>query len=62
MVTGGFETDLETAPTLALKTVTRYTKTGEAETLAELNVARYEHACGQFVNDEGVTVRFIYRM
>ena len=35
---------------------------GEAETLAELNVARYHHACGQFVNDEGVTVRFIYRM
>ena len=52
-MTGGLE---QTAPAMALKTVTRYTKTGEAETLAELNVARYQHACGQFVNDEGVTV------
>ena len=56
MITGGFDKSLSER---GLKTVTRYSRTGEAETLPELNVVRWFHACGSFLNDEGNNVRFI---
>ena len=56
MVTGGYDFD---SPGRALKVVTRYSRTGETETLAELNVARYTHACGSYLTDQGDMVRFI---
>ena len=39
--------------------MTRYSKRGETETLAQLNVARYNHACSSYLNDEGDHVRLI---
>ena len=44
---------------MALKTVTSYSRTGDAETLPQLNVGRYNHACGSYLTDEGDNVRFI---
>ena len=43
-----------------LKTVTRYSRIGETETLPQLNVGRYGHACGSYLTDEGDNVRFIF--
>ena len=56
MITGGFDKSLSER---GLKTVTRYSRTGEAETLPELNVVRWFHACGSYLTDEGDNVRFI---
>ena len=57
IISGGFDLS---APDWALKKVRRLSRTGEAETLPDLNVGRFLHACGQFVNNEGVSVSFIY--
>ena len=46
-------------PGYARKTVTRYSRTGDSETLPHLNVARWDHACGSYLTDEGDTVRLI---
>jgi len=56
VVTGGYD---PSSPGSALKKVTSYTRTGETETLSQLNVARYQHACGSYLNDQGAMVRFI---
>ena len=40
--------------------MTRYSRTGGAEVLPELNVARAFHACGAFLNEDGATVSFSY--
>ena len=56
VITGGMD---KSAPGLALKTVTRYSRTGETENLPQLNVARHNHACGIYLTDEGDNVRFI---
>ena len=56
VITGGYDFS---SPGLALKTVTRYSRTGDAETLPQLNVARYYHACAYYRTDEGDNVRFI---
>ena len=37
----------------------RYSNRGETETLAQLNIARYWHACSSYLNDEGDHVRLI---
>ena len=58
MVTGGYD---YSSPGMALKKVTSYTRTGEALTLAQLNVGRYTHACGSYLTDEGDMVRFIMK-
>ena len=47
------------SPDRVLKTVTRYSRTGQTETLPQLNVARFYHACGSYLTDEGDNVRFI---
>ena len=39
--------------------MTSYTKTGEVETLPQLNVARYHHACGSYLTEGGDKVRFM---
>ena len=57
MITGG--QDASSSPDGALKTVTRYSRTGEAETLSQLNHARRDHACGSYLNDEGDDVRLL---
>ena len=51
IITGGEQT---------MKIVTKYSSSGVAETLPDLNVGRRSHACEKFVNSEGVTVSFIY--
>ena len=58
VITGGRDNSL---PGQALRTVTRYSRTGETESLPQLNVARLRHACGSYLTDEGVNVsmRFI---
>ena len=38
--------------------MTRYIRTGQAETLPPLNVGRYNHACGSYLTDQGDIVRF----
>ena len=47
---------------LALKTVTRYSRRGmyqvTTETLPDLIVGRFRHACGSFITEEGENVRF----
>ena len=53
-ITGGMA---RSQPGDALRTVTRYRRTGEAETLPQLNVGRYHHACGSFRTDGGGNVR-----
>ena len=58
MVTGGYE---KSTQDVALKTVTKYSKNGENETLPQLNVRRYNHACGSYLTDEGDLVRFIIK-
>jgi len=50
VITGGWD---EPSPGNALKTVTRYSRTGQAESLPQLNVARRNHACGSYLTDEG---------
>ena len=57
VITGGWETSDRMK---ALKSVTRYSKKGEAEMLPQLNVARAHHACGGFLNDDGATVSWNY--
>ena len=42
-----------------MRTVTRYSKTGEAESLPQLNVGRYNHACGSYLTEEGDNVRLV---
>ena len=39
--------------------MTRYNRRGETETLAQLNVGRFYHACSSYLNDEGDHVRLI---
>ena len=51
VITGGYYSQ---------KKVTRYSRTGETETLPELNYGRFGHACEKFVNDEGATVSSTY--
>ena len=58
MVTGGWD---KSSPGRFLKKVTRYSRTGEAETLPELNVGRSHHACGFYLTDQGDEVRFIIK-
>ena len=53
VITGGRD---EVFNNRALKTVTRY---WNGETLPQLNVARYTHACGSYRTDQGDIVRFI---
>ena len=36
--------------------VIQYSLTGEVTELPDLNTGRYDHACSQFVNTEGVMV------
>ena len=59
MVTGGYDIS---SPGSALKKVTLYSRTGESETLPQLNVARYTHACGSYLSDQGDMVRFISKL
>ena len=40
--------------------MTRYSRTGQTETLPQLNVARYYHACGSYQTDQGDNVRFVF--
>ena len=47
-------------PDNTLNNVTRYNRTGQTETLPQLNVGRYDHACGSYLTDEGKIVRFIF--
>jgi len=54
VITGG---DLGRAS--GLKTVTRYSRTGQPETLPQLNVGRWDHACGSYLTDEGDTVLLV---
>ena len=56
VVTGGYD---YSSPDKALKTVRSYTWTGETETLPQLTVARFNHACGSYLTDQGDMVRFI---
>ena len=56
VVTGGYD---ESSEGWALRRVISYNKTGHSKSLADLSVARYDHACGKFENDEGVTVSFM---
>ena len=42
--------------TLILKSVKKYRINGTTETLPDLNVGRFNHACGKFDNDDGATV------
>ena len=56
VITGGYDLS---SPFNALKTVTRYSRTGQTETLPYLNVGRYQHACGSYLTDEGDMVRFV---
>ena len=44
---------------MGLQTVTRYSRTGQTESLPQLNVGRYYHACGSYLTDEGDNVRFV---
>ena len=53
IISGGFDT---TSPENALRTVTKYSKIGETETLPDLNIGRYWHACGSYQTDEGENV------
>ena len=39
--------------------MTSYTKTGQTETLSQLRVGRYYHACGSYQTDQGDTVRLV---
>ena len=55
VITGGYQ--FEGAP--AMRTVTRYSRTGDLEILPHLNVARCNHACASYETDEGDNVRFI---
>ena len=54
VITGGHH-----RPGQELKTVTRYSRTGESDTLPQLKVGRSGHACGSYLNDKGDEVRFI---
>ena len=56
IITGGW---ISSGHESAVKTVISYSRTGDAEGLPELNVARWEHACGSYETDEGDNVRFI---
>ena len=56
MITGGFD---KSKSNRGLKTVTRYDRNGEAETLPQLNFARWFHACGSYRTDAGDNVRFV---
>ena len=49
-------------PDNTLNNVTRYNRTGQTETLPQLNVGRYDHACGSYLTDEGKIVRFIFNL
>ena len=56
VITGGYDRSI---PGKALNNVTRYSRTGDTETLPPLKVARYLHACGSYLTDQGDNVRFI---
>ena len=56
VITGGYGAS---SPDDVLKTVTRYSRTGETESLPQLNVGRTSHACGSYLSEEGDMVRFI---
>ena len=57
VITGGRDAS---SPDKALKTVTSYSRTGQNETLPQLNFGRYWHACGYYRTDEGDIVRFFF--
>ena len=44
---------------MALRRVISYNKTGHSKSLADLSVARYDHACGKYENDKGIIVSLI---
>jgi len=56
VITGGRDIS---SPGGVLRTVTRYSRTGQTETLPQLNVARYYHACGSYLTDEGDMVLLV---
>ena len=56
IITGGYEGSVSG---FALKTVTSYTKNGQTETLRQLNIGRYHHACGSYHTDGGDEVRLV---
>ena len=55
-MTGGYD---KTTDPKESKRVTRYSRSGDAETLPQLNHGRYYHACGFYLNKQGDNVRFI---
>ena len=58
VITGG-EDQFPHSSDQVLKFVTRYSRTGQTETLPQLNVGREGHACGSYLTDEGDIVRVI---
>merc|ERR1719225_2581530 len=56
VITGGLDHSLADD---ALTRVTRYSRTGETETLADLNVGRFYHACGSYLTDQGEEVLLV---
>ena len=56
IITGGFDSSVSGS---GLRTVTSYTKTGQTETLSQLRVGRFRHACGSYQTDGGDEVRLV---
>lgn len=56
VITGGMDIS---SPDSALKTVTRYSRTGQTESLPQLNVGRWSHACGSYLTDKGDMVLLV---
>ena len=54
VVTGGYDPNIAER---GLRTVTRYSRTGDDESLPQLNVVRYNHACGSYLDDNGDNVK-----
>merc|ERR550539_1365790 len=56
VITGGID---YSSPDWALRRVTRYSRTGQTETLPQLKVGRWNHACGSYLTDEGDMVLLV---
>ena len=57
VITGGVSTyNITTNDTSSQSKVTRYNLGGFVEDLQELNIARYDHACGGFNTELGARV------
>ena len=57
VITGGVSTyNITSNGTTSEKKVTRYNLGGFVEDLQELNIARYDHACGGFNTESGARV------